>query len=205
MLKSFARWILFRGPSQRLLSNQPLQPVWESLHKLSLYGMNYGGGNVVEESGDLWVLEWLRRRHAASRPASLAVIFDVGAHDGSYSLGAVGIFGDDARLYSFEPTAAVYKTLRAATAGRPNIAVHHYSLSDHEGTAALDYDGVGSPKASVHAEAHAGDRDCAAARLTEEVRLRTVDAICEEQGISRIDVLKIDVEGNKLNVLRGAT
>jgi hypothetical protein len=85
MLKSFARWILFRGPARRLLSRRLLRPARESLHKPSLYGMNYGGGNVVEESGDLWVLEWPHRRHAASRPASPAVIFDVGAHDGSDS------------------------------------------------------------------------------------------------------------------------
>ena len=160
------------------------------MHKLSLYGMNYGGANLVAESGELWVLEWLWRRHAASRPGSPAVIFDVGAHNGSYSLSAAKIFGDDARVYSFEPSAAVYKTLRAATADRPNIHGINCGLGDREATVALYYDGVGSQKASVHAEAYATASDLAAGRLTaEEVRLRTVDAFCEEQGISRIDVL----------------
>jgi hypothetical protein len=41
--------------------------------------------------------------------------------------------------------------------------------------------------------------------MAEEVRLRTLDAFCKEQCLSRIDFLKLDVEGNELNVLRGAT
>ena len=57
MLKSFVRQILFRGPSRRVLSSRLLQPVWESLHKLSLYGMNYGGATRVADSGELWVLD----------------------------------------------------------------------------------------------------------------------------------------------------
>ncbi len=205
MIKNLIRSILFRGPSRRLLSNRFLQPVWESLHKLSLYGMNHGGGNSLQQSGELWSLEWLRRRHVASRPASPAVIFDVGAHGGSYSLSAARIFGDDARVHSFEPAAAVYKSLRAATAGRPNIMVYNWGLGEHEGTVPLYFDAVGSQMASVHALAHARPRDSAAGRLTEEIRLRTVDAFCDEQAISHIDLLKIDVEGNELNVLRGAT
>lgn len=83
--------------------------------------------------------------------------------------------------------------------------VNNCGMGDHEGTVALYYDAVGSQKASVHAEAYASGPDFAAGCLSEEIQLCTVDAFCEEQGISQIDVLKIDVEGNELNVLRGAT
>jgi FkbM family methyltransferase len=206
MLKNFVRQILFRDSSRRVLCSQRMQPIWERLHKLSLYGMNYGGGNVVEQSGELWVLEWLERRHAAARSGTPALIFDVGAHDGSYALSASRIFGTNVRIHSFEPAEAVYQTLLRATASQPNITVHHCGLSDREGTATLYYDGVGSQKASVHVDAHINGLDRAAgAFMAEEVRLRTVDAFCEEQGISRISMLKIDVEGNELNVLRGST
>jgi FkbM family methyltransferase len=206
MFKNLARRILFRGPTRSILSSQFLQPLWESLHKLSLYGMNYGGGNVVGESGELRVLEWLRSRHEANQPGEPAAIFDVGAHDGNYTLSAARVFGDSERIYSFEPAAAVFQTLQANTAGRPNIAVHHCGMSDQRGTARLYYDAVGSQKASVHSNAYASAADVAAGRVTsEEIRLETVDAFCQQRGISRIDVLKIDVEGNELNVLRGAT
>jgi FkbM family methyltransferase len=79
------------------------------------------------------------------------------------------------------------------------------SRGDGEATVSLYYDIVDSQKASVHAEASASVSDLTAGRLTEEeIRPSTVDAFCEEQGIFQIDVLKIDVEGNELNVLRGA-
>lgn len=205
MFRNLARRILFRGPSRRILSSHVLQPVWETLHKLSLYGMNYGGGNRVAESGELWVMNWLRRRREASRPGGPAVIFDVGAHNGSYSLTATKIFGADTRIHSFEPSAKVYESLRAATSDHPNIIPHNCGLSDRETASVLYYDGVGSQKASVFAEAYTASSDVAAGRLmAEEIQLRTVDALCAELGISWIDLLKIDVEGNELNVLRGA-
>jgi FkbM family methyltransferase len=205
MLKSFVRQVLGWGPLRRVLTSQRLQPVWEGLHKFSLYGMNYGGGNMVEESGELWVLKWLQRRHVASRNGTPVVIFDVGAHDGSYSLIAATIFGADARINSFEPSAAAYKTLRAATSNSTNITAHHCGLGAREELATLYYDAIGSQMASVHSLAHASPSDLAAGRLTSEgIQLRTIDAFCTDQGISRIDLLKIDVEGNELNVLRGA-
>ena len=39
---------------------------------------------------------------------------------------------------------------------------------------------------------------------TETVRLRRLDDVCREQGIQRIDFLKLDVEGHELAVLHGA-
>ena len=39
---------------------------------------------------------------------------------------------------------------------------------------------------------------------TQEVIITTVDLFCREQGIPRIDVLKIDTEGYDLEVLKGA-
>jgi FkbM family methyltransferase len=206
MLKSIARNILLHPYSRRVLSRRFIQPIWESLHKLSLFGMNYGGAILVNDSGELWVLDWLSRRRATSLPGRPAVIFDVGAHNGSYSLGAARIFGDDSLVYSFEPSAEVYKSLLRVTADRPNIMAYQFGLGDCETTASLYYDSVGAQKASLYAEAHASTIDLALGRVTsEEILVRTLDAFCEEQKISRIDVLKIDVEGNELDVLRGAT
>jgi FkbM family methyltransferase len=205
MLKKLARRILLRGSSRRLLSNPFLQPAWEYLHKLSLYGMNYGGGNDVADSGELWTLRWLLQRHQSSQPGRPAVIFDVGAHDGEYALSAAEIFGDEARIYSFEPSVAACRTLRESTADRPNILVHQFALGEHQGKVPLYYDGVGTTTASVHPEAHVSASDVAVGRImTEEVVLRTVDDVCEEERVAHIDVMKIDVEGNERNVLLGA-
>jgi hypothetical protein len=79
-------------------------------------------------------------------------------------------------------------------------------MSDRESTASLYYDAVGSQKASIHADAYIDGADLATGTfISEEIRLRTIDEFCGDQGISRVDMLKIDVEGNELNVLRGST
>ncbi len=38
----------------------------------------------------------------------------------------------------------------------------------------------------------------------EQVRLTTIDIFCKEQGIEKIDFLKLDIEGNEINALEGA-
>jgi hypothetical protein len=38
----------------------------------------------------------------------------------------------------------------------------------------------------------------------EEVEIRTLDGYCNEMGIDRIDLIKIDVEGHELAVIQGA-
>jgi hypothetical protein len=38
-----------------------------------------------------------------------------------------------------------------------------------------------------------------------EVETQILDSFCETEGISDIDILKLDVEGSELNVLKGAT
>ena len=38
-----------------------------------------------------------------------------------------------------------------------------------------------------------------------EVETQTLDTFCETKGIADIDILKLDVEGAELNVLKGAT
>jgi FkbM family methyltransferase len=198
------RRILFSGPVKWVLKSRFLQPAWVGLQKLALYGLNYGS-NTLTESGELWTLGWLQKRHAARRPGTPAVVFDVGAHDGHYSLSVVNMFGDDTRVESFEPSAAVFKTFQANTSGFPNIQGHHCGLGEQEGSAKLYYDAVGSQCASVHTDAHSSGSHLEERRLlAEEIRIRTIDVICEEKGIARIDLLKIDVEGNELNVLRGA-
>ncbi len=39
---------------------------------------------------------------------------------------------------------------------------------------------------------------------TERIEVRALDDFCREQGVERIDFLKLDVEGHELAVLRGA-
>src|ERR1043165_4743064 len=82
-----------------------LQPLWSRLHTLSLFGMNYGGGALVETTGEQWVFANVVA--PACRKSDGPVIFDVGANVGDYTLLA-DRYAPDASIYAFEPSAPVY-------------------------------------------------------------------------------------------------
>jgi len=58
---------------------------------------------------------------------------------------------------------------------------------------------IGDSTASLHRN-KALDR-----ALSETVQVSTVDQVCAGEGIAQIDFLKIDTEGNEMDVLLGAT
>jgi FkbM family methyltransferase len=164
---------------------------------MSLMGMNCGGGYLHDESGELWVLEQLRRRARPDRPL---VVFDVGANHGQYASSAVRILGDSARVYSFEASPGAFEKLRQNLGGEPSVVLCDYGLSDRDGVATLFSNDSGSMISSLFHRRYE-DQDV---HPTETCRLRTLDDVCREQGVTRIDHLKLDVEGSELKVLHGA-
>ena len=53
----------------------------------------------------------------------------------------------------------------------------------------------------VEGGAGGGDAECSS---TQEVQLRRLDAVCEDEGIERVHFIKIDAERSELAVLQGA-
>lgn len=160
-----------------------------------------------------------------------AVVFDVGANIGLFSLFA-HLEAPGARLYAFEPVPAVCELLRANLARHgANATVYNCALASRPGTAELTYYPRSTGMSSLYADlaeeravletvlrnqmrrgeselapllAHAGDY--LAERLREErflVRLRTLSDVMAEAEVERIDLLKIDVQKAELEVLLG--
>jgi FkbM family methyltransferase len=128
------------------------------------------------------------------------VVFDVGANDGVWSA-AVLRLNPRAVLHAFEPQ----ETLAQGIASRlPQVKVNRAALGESPGTLQLhDYaDHPGSQHASlvpgVIDQMHGGT-----VRST-DVPVLTLDGYCAEHAIAAIDLLKVDVEGYELQVLRGA-
>jgi FkbM family methyltransferase len=128
------------------------------------------------------------------------VILDVGAHHGDYTSAALGAFDGRARIDCFEPDPATYKTLTERLGSRARC--HPLALSDVPGAARLFTHPEGSAVASLHPDAltNAG----ISATHSTEVEVDTLDRVAERLGINRIELLKVDVEGHELAVLRGA-
>lgn len=130
---------------------------------------------------------------AAARPGDR--VADVGASWGVYThaLAACG-----AAVEAFEPFPACAAALAAYARGHANVHVHAVALSDGEGEATLHVPHLGGSAVPTWGSLHAPDRGDRL--LAVPVRRRTFDSF----GFDDLRVMKVDVEGEELAVLRGA-
>ncbi len=184
---------------ERILSGPRFQGMWRRLHKLSLHAMNYGRGGFLDESGEGWVLRHLPDVGKGRHPR---VFFDVGAHKGEYSEEILRVYGTSAEIFCFEPARATYDVLQERLKGHSNIRLFNFGFGDEDGFVDLYSDTLVSGRASVYRRGAPDGPDDAYGK--EQIRLATIDGFCEKEGIGHIDLLKIDVEGHELNVLKGA-
>lgn len=131
-----------------------------------------------------------------------SVAIDVGAHIGVDTLKLARVVGTSGRVMAVEPNPITLIDLRANihASRAANVIVVPVALSDSEGELTLfDSRGTGNSGSSSLSAANAGG---SGASYT--VRARTLDDVVAEVGLARIDVIKADVEGAELLVLRGA-
>jgi FkbM family methyltransferase len=178
------------------------QPLFETLYKMSLTGMNIGGGTNVADSGELNVLHYIKSRLESSKQANGWLIFDVGANIGDYSLLLSEVFGAKAEIYSFEPSLKTFKKLKASTDGKVKGSLFNFGFGDQPSQTTLYSNTDESGLASVYKRRL--DHFNIDMSQTEEIEIRTLDSFCEEKNITHIQFLKLDVEGHEKKVLEGA-
>ena len=145
-----------------------------------------------------WNQDEYRAFKAALGPGQVA--FDIGANVGCYSMLFGQWVGAAGKVYAFEPSPATFEGLERHIAlnglGGVVRAVRA-AVSDESATADfLVLDNQGTSRLAAGAEGAASAR---------AVRVPTVsvDEFCAREGVTP-DLLKIDVEGFELAVLRGA-
>lgn len=173
--------------------------VFEKLYSISLRQMNFGRASNYRINGELYSLKQLARQWN-NQPVTL---FDVGANVGEFTLEILEAFrGKEIQLYAFEPSSKAGEQLRKRINNAPNFHLVPKALSDQDGTAELFFPDEGSALASLY------QRDLSHVNRVfgkkELVNITSVDKFCEENKISYIHLLKIDVEGHELGVLKGA-
>ncbi len=182
-----------------LVSGPFFQPLWKKLYKLSLHRMNYGRGATVRGSGEEWILNHLKQCNGRTKPF---VVFDVGAYTGEYTDKVLAVFREQAQVYSFEPNEATFEALKASHGAKKNVLLYDFGLSDREESRVLYSNGETSCMASLYHRRP--EQYNAAIDEISRIPLTTVDLFCKGEGVGRIDLLKMDVEGHELKVLNGA-
>lgn len=125
------------------------------------------------------------------------LVFDVGAHVGWYSLVAARRLGGNGAIHAFEPDPYNFRALEfnLAANGFRGVRALRAAVSDHVGTATF-FKAAGTVSNSLIA------RSAKAAEKVLTVDVTSLDAVVPAYGGEPV-VLKMDVEGAELFVLRG--
>jgi FkbM family methyltransferase len=127
------------------------------------------------------------------------VLMDVGGNIGYYSLAACAQTHDDAKIFAFEPEPQVGAALRdnLALNGFRSVTMIDRALADKRGVLRLNVDQANTGKHSLVQSDGPNVRQI-------EIQTLTMDEFVSEQGIAKVDLIKIDVEGAEGLVLVGA-
>lgn len=170
------------------------------LHKL-LYYCSLSGLGILNSSNDKTSGEaHFVKTYYKNKPTG--VVLDVGANIGSYSKNLLEL-NPNITLYAFEPHPLTFQKLKENI-----IAENFHAINAAVGAVAgvlslYDYqDNDGSSHASLYQDVIENLHN---AKATEhQVNVITLGDFIESNNIDKISLLKIDTEGNELNVLKGA-
>ena len=124
------------------------------------------------------------------------VFIDVGAHIGVYSLRIARLF-PKANIVSIEPNPIAFEALILGIKANNlyNVNALNLALSDIDGEVTLHVKLINAAPSIIETQGSLKSIKVKAMRL---------DTLVETLKLNRIDVIKVDVEGAKLEVLRGA-
>jgi FkbM family methyltransferase len=189
-----AIWSYFRSRNKP----EPVVVPWTDGLRLQLYLGN-------DQSRQLFVAGCTEPNEFAFLDRVLAAgmtFLDVGANDGLYTLFAARRVGAAGTVWAFEPSPREVRRLERNLALNPAVSARVFpvALSDYDGQAPM----------RIAEEEHAGCNTlgdfCHIVEMThrDTVRVRRLDDIVREEGLGRVDVMKIDAEGGEVGVLGGA-
>lgn len=202
-------WELLRSILRTILGRRGLASLMEKtgLHALKnrfwRFEIELADGNkLLYRPQDQCIIEEIYAREVYTRGAPIRAgetVLDLGGHIGVFTLFAALRVGPHGRVVVCEPGPKNLELLRR------NIARNHLDQVRLHPCAVADQDG----EADFYIAADPADNPVAdtltpaAGRSAIRVKLRTLDGIIAQEGITAIDHLKIDVEGAEERVLDG--
>ncbi|MCZ7574924.1 MAG: FkbM family methyltransferase [Ardenticatenaceae bacterium] len=126
------------------------------------------------------------------------VYLDIGANEGQMVSIASVATEPSGRVYAFEPREKAFQHLQLlCTAYRlANVDLFQFLVGDHDGERVL-FESSGAPSSSSLSREWAGG-------VPRVYPMITLDTWARQNSVQRVDLIKIDVEGAEMQVLRGA-
>lgn len=172
------------------------QAFFKDVARMGMKGMNYGFPDDFEKNGEASAIRYVKQKLN-----NQGVIFDVGANLGQYADKILQEFTGNVQLHCFEPSLKTYNSLLHSIKDQ-RVVFNRFGFGSKQEIKILYSSSTYSGLSSVF------DRDLKHCNLEldvqESIEIKTIDGYCEENSITKIDFLKLDIEGNELNALNGA-
>ncbi len=158
----------------------------DSVHLLTPY--------VLREQGD-WFEDEIRFVRRVLEPGQQAI--DIGANYGVYTLAMGKAVGPNGKVWAFEPASTTADFLAASIAENDfrHVVLERSALSSAAGFSSLSL----NDNAEMNALTHGAE----AGNASERVVLVTLDERATAHNWRSMDFIKVDAEGEELNILRG--
>lgn len=176
-----------------------LRPVWREFQPGLRMQLDFR--DMIHQTillADLWDPLLTRLVNEHLQPGDVFV--DVGAHSGYFTLLASRRVGTAGAVLAIEPSPAVATQLRSNVRASEcsNVRIEEVACSDLPGEAVLHVHAGGNSGMTSLASSNAG------AGPTVAVQCASLDSLYRKHNLGRVRLMKIDVEGAELLVLRGA-
>lgn len=131
-----------------------------------------------------------------ARPKPGDVVLDLGANIGTTAAVLSRIVGPSGRIYAFEPAVEAILKKNLELNGIENVEVVSQAVGEAPGTIEISTGNIGMDSSVVtRLDWH---------KELKKVPITSLDRFVEERGLSRIDFIKMDIEGAEEPALRGA-
>jgi FkbM family methyltransferase len=169
----------------------------KTLFELSIRGLGVLNSYNFHLSGEHFFIK------KVSQSAQNQLIIDIGGNVGNYSLDFLKV-NPQQQIFVFEPHPTTFKSLSQNLENFANVELFNKGVSDTNGELQLfDYqEQDGSTHASLFQDVIEDIHGKTS--ISHTVDVVALDEFLEKKDIDRVHLLKIDTEGNELNVLEGA-
>jgi FkbM family methyltransferase len=171
-----------------ILGHPSLLPYLEKIVDLSKNDNNAD----ISKNGELWLIETYSK--------NWSTVVDAGANHGIWSK-LVCQKNSLTEVHSFEPVKKTYTYLENTKKDCPKMNIYNVALGASKHTTEIS---IFSGDHGLSSISRGNDKNGLMKTGTETIEVQTLSSFAEEKNISTIDMLKIDVEGYELEVLKGA-
>lgn len=127
------------------------------------------------------------------------VVIDVGSNSGQSMLAFRRLF-PNSKIHCFEPSQSTFRELAEAAKLLPNVTLNNYAVGQAcEAREFFEYNH--SVMNSLHKP---GMQNWSEPKVAYPVKVVTIDDYCNNAGLPRIDLLKVDTQGHDLEVIQSA-